>query len=49
MLGVNSTIGAYIFCYRSCNIYATKTSASKEAVIIEDAVCELGLEECSVM
>ena len=44
-----STIGAYIFFYhRACNIYTTMSSASKEAVI-KDAVCELGLEEHSVM
>ena len=48
LITYQSTIGAYIFYYRSCNIYATTSSASKEAVI-KDAVCKLGLEKRDVM
>ena len=43
-----SNTGAYIFYYRSCRIYVRTSVASKEAVI-EDAVCELDLEEHSMM
>ena len=47
LIAYQSTIGAYIFYYRSCNIYAT-ASISKETVI-ENAVCELALENCSMI
>ena len=48
LIAYPSNIGAYIFYYRSCSIYVTMSLASKEAVI-EDAFCELCLEEHIVM
>ena len=48
LIAYQSNLGVQTFYYRSCNIYATASSASKE-VVIKDAVCKSSLEEHSAM
>ena len=48
LIAYQPNIGDFIFYYRSCNTYATTSSAGKEAAI-EGDVCELGLKARSAM